>query len=112
MMSSGLNGNNFSFNGYLPVDKNERSKKIREFEIHSKNNNQSQIFIETPYRNQFLFDELIKNLNNNTFLCIAKNIGSKNQKIKTLQIKDWKSKKIAVDKEPTIFIFHSDLFIF
>tara|TARA_B100001059_G_scaffold15176_1_gene12348 strand:+ start:972 stop:1340 length:369 start_codon:yes stop_codon:yes gene_type:complete len=112
MMSSGLNGNNFSFNGYLPVDKNERSKKIRKFEIHSKNNNQSQIFIETPYRNQFLFDELIKNLNNNTFLCIAKNIGSKNQKIKTLQIKDWKSKKTAIDKEPTIFIFHSDLFIF
>ena len=112
MMSSGLNGNNFSFNGYLPVDKNERSKKIRKFEIHSKNNNQSQIFIETPYRNQSLFHELIKNLNNNTFLCIAKNIGSKNQKIKTLQIKDWKSKKIAVDKEPTIFIFHSDLFIF
>ena len=56
----GLNGNNFSFNGYLPVDKNERSKKIRKFEIHSKNNNQSQIFIETPYRNQSLFHELIK----------------------------------------------------
>ena len=112
MMSSGLNGNNFSFNGYLPVDKNERSKKIRKLEIHSKNNNQSQIFIETPYRNQSLFDELIKNLNNNTFLCIAKNIGSKNQKIKTRQIKDWKSKKTTIHKEPTIFIFHSDLFIF
>ena len=56
MMSSGLNGNNFSFNGYLPIDKNERSKTIKKLEIQSKNNNQSQIFIETPYRNQSLFD--------------------------------------------------------
>ena len=112
MMSSGLNGNNFSFNGYLPIDKNERSKKIKKLEIHSKNNNQSQIFIETPYRNQLLFDELIKVLNSNTFLCIAKNIGSKNQKIKTMQIKDWKYKKRVLEKEPTIFIFQSGLIIF
>ena len=112
MMSSGLNGNNFSFNGYLPIDKNERSKKIKKLEIQSKNNNQSQIFIETPYRNQSLFDELKKNLNSNTFLCIAKNIGSKNQKIKTMQIKDWKSKKRTLEKEPTIFIFQSGLIIF
>ena len=112
MMSSGLNGNNFSFNGYLPIDKNERSKKIKKLEIHSKNNNQSQIFIETPYRNQLLFDELIKVLNSNTFLCVAKNIGSKNQKIKTMQIQDWKSKKRVIEKEPTIFIFQSGLIIF
>ena len=112
MMSSGLNGNNFSFNGYLPIDKNERSKKIKKLEIHSKNNNQSQIFIETPYRNQLLFDELIKVLNSNTFLCIAKNIGSKNQKIKTMQIKDWKYNKEVIEKEPTIFIFQSGLIIF
>ena len=112
MMSSGLNGNNFSFNGYLPIDKNERSKTIKKLEIQSKNNNQSQIFIETPYRNQLLFDELIKNLNNNTFLCVAKNIGSKNQKIKTMQIEDWKYKKGVMEKEPTIFIFQSGLIIF
>ena len=112
MMSSGLNGNNFSFNGYLPIDKNERLKKIKKLEIHSKNNNQSQIFIETPYRNRLLFDELIKILNNNTFLCVAKNIGSKNQKIKTMQIKDWKSIKGVIEKEPIIFIFQSGLIIF
>ena len=112
MMSSGLNGNNFSFNGYLPVDKNDRSKKIKKLEIESKNNNQSQIFIETPYRNQVLFEELKKNLNNNTFLCVATSLGSTNQKIKTMQIKDWKSKKITIEKEPTIFIFHSGLIIF
>ena len=61
MMGSGLNGNNFSFNGYLPVDKNERSKRIKKLETQSRNNNQSQIFIETPYRNQLLFDELKRN---------------------------------------------------
>ncbi len=109
MMASGLNGNNFRFNGYLPVDKNERSKRIKKLEIHSKNNMQSQIFIETPYRNQSLFDELKRNLNNHTFLCIAKNIGSKNQRIKTMQIKDWKSKKKSIEKEPTIFIFQSGI---
>ena len=112
MMGSGLNGNNFSFNGYLPVDKNERSIKIKKLERLSKKNNQSQIFIETPYRNQSLFDELKRNLSNDTFLCIAKNIGSKNQKIKTMQIRDWKSKKRKLEKEPAIFIFHSDLIIF
>ena len=112
IMGSGLNGNNFSFNGYLPINKNERSIKIKKLETHSKNNNQSQIFIETPYRNQSLFEELKKTLNNNTFLCIAKNIGSKNQNIKTMQIKGWKSKKILLEKEPAIFIFQSGLLIF
>ena len=112
MMGSGLNGNNFSFNGYLPIDKNERSSRIKKLETQSRNNNQSQIFIETPYRNQLLFDELKRNLNNHTFLCVAKNIGSKNQKIKTTQIKDWKSKKEILEKEPSIFIFHSGMVTF
>jgi len=112
MMGSGLNGNNFSFNGYLPVDKHERSVSIKKLETQSRNNNQTQIFIETPYRNQSLFDELKRNLNNHTFLCVAKNIGSKNQKIKTMQIKDWKSKKEMLEKEPTIFIFHSGFVTF
>ena len=97
---------------YLPVDKNERSSRIKKLETQSRNNNQSQIFIETPYRNQLLFDELKRNLNNHTFLCVAKNIGSKNQKIKTMQIKDWKSKKEILEKEPSIFIFHSGMVTF
>tara|TARA_B100001250_G_scaffold389458_1_gene388579 strand:+ start:445 stop:813 length:369 start_codon:yes stop_codon:yes gene_type:complete len=112
MMSSGLNGNNFSFNGYLPIDKNERLKKIKQLEVYSKNNNQSQIFIETPYRNNTLFEDLIKSLNNNTFLCIARNIGSKKQNIKTLSVNYWKRKKIILEKEPAIFIFHSGKIIF
>ena len=107
MMGSGLNGNNFSFNGYLPIDENERSRKIKKLEIISLKNNQSQIFIETPYRNQKLLNEFLKVLNNNTYLCIAKNIGSNNEYIKTKKIHKWKKLKFAIDKEPTIFVFHS-----
>ena len=107
MMGSGLNGNNFSFNGYLPIDQNERSRKIKKLEIISLKNNQSQIFIETPYRNQKLLNEFLKVLNNNTYLCIAKNIGSNNEYIKTKKIHEWKKLKFTIDKEPTIFVFHS-----
>ena len=107
MMGSGLNGNNFSFNGYLPIDKNERSRKIKKLEIISLKNNQSQIFIETPYRNQKLLNEFLKVLNNNTYLCIAKNIGSNNEYIKTKKIHEWKKLKFTIDKEPAIFVFHS-----
>ena len=107
MMGSGLNGNNFSFNGYLPIDENERSRKIKKLEIISLKNNQSQIFIETPYRNQKLLYEFLKVLNNNTYLCIAKNIGSNNEYIKTKKIHEWKKLKFTIDKEPTIFVFHS-----
>ena len=107
MMGSGLNGNNFSFNGYLPIDENERSRKIKKLEIISLKNNQSQIFIETPYRNQKLLNEFLKVLNNNTYLSIAKNIGSNNEYIKTKKIHEWKKLKFMIDKEPTIFVFHS-----
>lgn len=112
MMASGLNGNNFSFNGYLPIEEKKRIKKIKEFEINSKKNNQTQIFIETPYRNQKLFDDLIKVLNDQTFLCIAINVGSKNQRIKTMSAGHWKTNKIKFKKDPSIFIFHSDFSIF
>lgn len=112
MMASGLNGNNFSFNGYLPVDGNERIKKLKEFEINSKKNNQTQIFIETPYRNQKLFDDLIKVLNDQTFLCIAVNVGSKNQSIKTMSIGYWKNHRIKLSKDPSVYIFHSGFTIF
>ena len=107
MMGSGLNGNNFSFNGYLPINENERSRKIKKLEIISLKNNQSQIFIETPYRNQKLLYEFLKVLNNNTYLCIAKNIGSNNEYIKTKKIHEWKKLKFTIDKEPAIFVFHS-----
>jgi len=106
MMSSGLNGQNFAFNGYLPIDKLERKKAIKELEKLSKLKNQSQIFIETPYRNEKLFSDLIRSLTPSTYLCIAVDITLSTEYIKTLTIIDWKNKSIDLHKRPSIFIIH------
>lgn len=106
MMASGLNGQNFAFNGYLPIDKIERKKKIKEFEKWSKQNNQSQIFIETPYRNNKLFTELKTTLTPGTMLCIAVDLTLPTEYIRTLTVKEWKSEQIDLHKRPCIFVFH------
>ncbi len=106
MMSSGLNGQNFAFNGYLPIDKNERKVAIKELEKLSKQKNQSQIFIETPYRNDAMFADLKRTLTPSTLLCIATDITLKTESIKTLSIKDWKLKSPDLKKRPTIYIIH------
>lgn len=107
MMSSGLNGQNFAFNGYLPIDNMERKKAIKDLEKLSKIKNQSQIFIETPYRNQKLFNDLIRSLTPSTLLCIAADITLSTEYIRTLTIADWKmNKNIDLQKRPCIFIIH------
>tara|TARA_B100000941_G_C28484314_1_gene544086 strand:- start:57 stop:653 length:597 start_codon:yes stop_codon:yes gene_type:complete len=106
MMSSGLNGQSFCFNGYLPIKEKELTDKIRFYESKSKKENQTQIFIETPYRNQKLLSKLVNTLNSKTILCIASNINSHNQLIITKEIFLWKKTKININKQPTIFIFH------
>ena len=104
LMASGLNGQNFSFNGYLPIDKSERKIKIKKLEETTKRSKQTQIFIETPYRNNQLFDALITTCNHNTKLCIASNITSKNEYIKTKTIGEWKLIKLDIQKKPAIFL--------
>jgi len=106
MMGSGLNGQNFAFNGYLPIESAERKKKIKELEKWSKQNNQTQIFIETPYRNQKLFTELKNSLTPSTYLCIAADLTLNTEYIKTLTAKEWKTENIDLHKRPCIFIFH------
>jgi 16S rRNA (cytidine1402-2'-O)-methyltransferase len=106
MMSSGLNGQNFAFNGYLPIDKGERKVSIKELEKLSKLKNQSQIFIETPYRNEAMFSELKRTLTPTTLLCIATDITLKSEKIQTLPVKEWKNRTPDLKKRPTIFILH------
>jgi len=106
MMASGMNGQNFSFNGYLPIEAVERKKKIKLLERLSLEYNQSQIFIETPYRNDKMFVELIKVLNPSTRLCVASNITLYNEFIKTRTIKEWKNNTPNLHKKPTIFIIH------
>jgi 16S rRNA (cytidine1402-2'-O)-methyltransferase len=106
MMGSGLNGQSFAFNGYLPIEKVERKKKIKQFEKLSKENNQSQIFIETPYRNQKLFDELKNVLTPSTYLCVGADLTLPTEYIKTLTVNEWKNENIDLQKRPSIFIFH------
>ncbi len=106
MMASGLNGQNFAFNGYLPIDVSERKKMIKHLERFSKENNQSQIFIETPYRNDKMFTDLKTILTPGTDLCIACDITLSTEYIKTHTIQEWKKHKPSLHKRPTIFIIH------
>lgn len=106
MMSSGLNGQNFAFNGYIPIDKIQRKKKIKEMERLSQSLNQSQIFIETPYRNDKLLADLLATLSPNTMLCVAADITLSVEYIKTMTVKAWKNEKERLHKRPCIFIIH------
>lgn len=108
MMSSGFNGQNFAFNGYLPIDAIERKSKVKQLEKWSKDHQQSQIFIETPFRNNKLLEDLIQNLAPLTKLCIATDLTLSTEFIKTQTIKEWKNKKVDLHKRPTIFIIHQD----
>ena len=104
LMASGMNGQNFAFTGYLPIDKNERIKTLRHLESLTKKTGQTQIFMETPYRNHQLFDSILKSCNNNTRLCIASDITLPTEKIKTKTIIEWKQTTIDIHKKPTIFL--------
>lgn len=107
LMASGLNGQSFAFNGYLPIDSSERKAVIKKMERISKDNNQSQIFIETPYRNDKLLAEFLKTLANHTLLCIATDITLPTEQIATNTIAEWKKMNVDLNKRPTIFIFQA-----
>jgi len=105
LMASGLNGQHFAFHGYLPVEAKEAALKIKEFERESKTKNQTQIFIETPYRNNSLFDHFIKTLHPETLLTVAIDITGKGELIKTRKIIQWKNEKTEWPKTPAVFLF-------
>ena len=107
LMASGMNGQQFEFVGYLPIDNNERIKKIKELENASQKNNSTKIFIETPYRNNSLVESLVKTCNNNTQLCIAANLTATNETIKSMYINEWKIKKPELHKQPAIFLLYA-----
>lgn len=106
MMASGFNGQSFAFNGYLPIDKSDKKSALKNFEKISMDRNQSQIFIETPYRNNKLFEDLIQLLSADTYLCIATDITLPTEYIKTKRISEWKKSKIDLHNRPTIFVIH------
>lgn len=106
LMASGLNGQQFAFNGYAPVKADERAKQLKHWEQQSRRLKQTQLFIETPYRNEAMFASLLQNLNGNTRLCVARDITGKNEWIKTATIAQWKSQPApSLDKQATLFLF-------
>ena len=104
LMASGLNGQQFSFTGYLPIENMERNKKIKQLDEESAKMNCTQIFIETPYRNNKLFENILQNCKLSTRLCIASELTSPNEWIKTKTIAEWKNEKIDLHKKPVIFL--------
>ncbi len=104
LMASGLNGQSFAFNGYLPIDSAKRNKEIKKLENRSKSEKQSQIFMETPYRNNQLLKNLVQVCQPCTYLCIAADISLKTEYIKTQQISEWKQEIPDLHKRPAIFI--------
>lgn len=104
LMGSGMNGQSFAFNGYLPIDKSEKKSALKNLERLSFEKNQAQLFIETPYRNNKLLEDILQSLQNSTRLCIATDITLPTEFIKTLSINDWKKTKVDLHNRPTIFI--------
>lgn len=107
LMASGMNGQNFAFNGYLPIDGGERKKHIKGLERKSKEDNQSQVFIETPYRNNKMLEELIKSLAPTTRICVAADITLPTEYIKTKTAQQWKNEHVDLHKRPAIFIIQA-----
>lgn len=104
LMASGMNGQNFAFVGYIPIDKMERLKRLAELERSAEKFNQTQLFIETPFRNNHLFDDVVRTCKPTTRLCIAAGIGSKEPLIKTMSVAEWQQNKPELHKIPCIFI--------
>jgi 16S rRNA (cytidine1402-2'-O)-methyltransferase len=103
LMASGLNAENFKFNGYLPKKPYKREKRLKQIEKEVQRYNTTQIFIETPYRNQVLFKDIL-NLSDNLYLCIGIEVGSDEEEIATMPISEWRKKDIALEKVPIIYI--------
>lgn len=107
VMASGFNGQSFSFNGYLPVKPNERVAKLHQLETRSYKEDQTQLFIEAPYRNLRMFETIIKNLRKETRICIAAGMTTKDEYIKTMTVEQWKkTKDVPIQKVPAIFLIY------
>lgn len=107
LMASGMNGQHFRFNGYLPIESHARQQTIRELETESAKTNCTQIFIETPYRNNQLLEVLLKTCKPNTRLCVAVNVTGKEEKINTKTIGQWKTAISDLHKKPAIFLIQA-----
>ena len=107
LMASGFNGQSFAFVGYLPIDRNERAQRLKALERRAYSEDQTQIFIETPYRNVQLFEEMLRTLQPQTRLCIALSITTEGESIRTMTITQWKKAAVPdMHKQPCIFLIY------
>ncbi len=106
VMASGFNGQSFAFHGYLPIEPGERAKKIKTLEQRIYSENQTQLFIETPYRNHKMIEDILQNCRPQTKLCIAANITCEGEFIQTRNVKDWKGHIPELSKIPCIFLLY------
>ncbi|WP_412466384.1 SAM-dependent methyltransferase [Pedobacter sp. KLB.chiD] len=106
LMASGFNGQSFVFWGYLPIDKEQRTKRIKDLDLSASRYKQTQIFIETPFRNNQLFEEVLKSCKPNTQLCVASNLTAADEFIKTQSVYNWRKEEIDLHKKPTIFLLY------
>lgn len=104
LMASGMNGQSFAFNGYLPIDKSEKKSALKNLEKWSQDKNQAQIFMETPYRNNKFLEDILNTLQPQTRLCIACDITLPTEFIKTKTVNDWKKQKVDLHNRPCIFV--------
>lgn len=108
LMASGFNGQSFTFHGYLPIDKSDRSRRIKELEAQAERFKQTQLFIETPFRNNQLLEEILRVCKPATRLCVACNLTAAGEMVKTQTIAGWKKQIPDLHKQPTLFLlFHS-----
>ncbi len=106
IMASGMNGQRFAFNGYLPIDKAEKKAALRQLERLSAERDQSQLFIETPYRNNKMLEDILEAIQPSTYLCVAADITLPTEYIRTLRASEWRREKVDLNKRPAIFILH------
>ena len=105
LMASGLNGQRFAFHGYLPAKEGERNKTLRDLEIESRKRQQTQLFIETPYRNRQMFDSILASCQGNTRLCVATDLTLPSESIRTQTIQQWKKQTPPeIERRPTVFL--------
>jgi 16S rRNA (cytidine1402-2'-O)-methyltransferase len=107
LMASGMNGQCFQFHGYLPIDTAERKKKIRELEADSYRRNCTQLFIETPYRNNAMIKDLLQSCHDETRICIAVDITAPSESIRTQTVKKWKQEQPDIHKRLALFLLHA-----
>lgn len=103
LMASGMNGQHFRFTGYVPIDRHERIAALKQLENHSASTRETQVFIETPYRNNQLLDAILKSCRSTTKICIAVDLGSENEMVRTKTVAEWKMDIPELHKRPAIF---------